>query len=108
MKIFVSGDAAALAVGADAVAAAVGGEVVRNGSRGMFELEPLLEIETPAGRIGFARVEPDDVPAASRAIESLFDAWENGTSIARSDPAAVAEYERRNLTAKLARALDSM
>jgi formate dehydrogenase iron-sulfur subunit len=63
MRVFVPGDAAACAVGADAVAAAAGGNVIRNGSRGMFELEPLLEIETEAGRIGFARVTPEDVPA---------------------------------------------
>jgi glycosyltransferase involved in cell wall biosynthesis len=53
-------------------------------------------------------VEPDDAVAASRAIETLYDAWKNGTAIARPDASAVAVYERRNLTAKLARALDSM
>jgi hypothetical protein len=53
-------------------------------------------------------VEPYDVSGASRAIETLFDAWENGTSIAQPDASAVAAFERRNLTAKLARALDSM
>jgi formate dehydrogenase iron-sulfur subunit len=64
MRVFVPGDAAAIAVGADAVAAAVtGAELIRNGSRGMFELEPLLEIETEAGRVGFARVAPEDVSA---------------------------------------------
>ncbi len=62
MRIFVPGDAAAVAVGADEVAAAVGEGVVRNGSRGMFELEPLLEIETPEGRVGYARVTGEDVP----------------------------------------------
>jgi formate dehydrogenase iron-sulfur subunit len=61
MRIFVPGDAAAVAVGADAVAAAVGEGVIRNGSRGMFELEPLLEVETPEGRVGYARVTADDV-----------------------------------------------
>jgi formate dehydrogenase iron-sulfur subunit len=66
MRIFVPGDAAAVAVGADAVAAAVGAGVVRNGSRGMFELEPLLEMETPEGRIGFARLAPEDVPDVLR------------------------------------------
>ena len=35
--------------------------VVRNGSRGMLWLEPLVEVETEAGRVGFANVEPDDV-----------------------------------------------
>ncbi|HET6348991.1 MAG TPA: glycosyltransferase [Candidatus Krumholzibacteria bacterium] len=53
-------------------------------------------------------VAPDDVDAASRALETLYDHWRNGTSIAHRNAAAVAEYERRNLTAKLARTLDSM
>ncbi|MEA3028814.1 MAG: formate dehydrogenase iron-sulfur subunit [Sphingomonadales bacterium] len=66
MRIFVPGDAAAVAVGADAVAAAVGPDVIRNGSRGMFELEPLLEIETPEGRVGYARLTPEDVPEVLR------------------------------------------
>jgi formate dehydrogenase iron-sulfur subunit len=66
MRIFVPGDAAAVAVGADAVAAAVGAGVVRNGSRGMFELEPLLEMETPEGRIGFARLSAEDVAEVLR------------------------------------------
>jgi formate dehydrogenase iron-sulfur subunit len=66
MRIFVPGDAAAVAVGADAVAAAAGPGVIRNGSRGMFELEPLLEMETPEGRIGFARLAPEDVPEVLR------------------------------------------
>jgi len=66
MRIFVPGDAAAVAVGADEVAAAVGPQVVRNGSRGMFELEPLLEMETEEGRIGFARLAPEDVAEVLR------------------------------------------
>jgi len=66
MRIFVPGDAAAVAVGADEVAAAVGPDVIRNGSRGLFELEPLLEMETADGRIGFARVAAEDVPEILR------------------------------------------
>jgi len=53
-------------------------------------------------------VEPDDVAGASRALETLYEGWVNGTAIAQPDASAVAAYERRNLTAKLARALDSM
>jgi hypothetical protein len=41
--------------------------LVRNGSRGLFWLEPLLEVETQAGRIAFGPVTADDV-------ELLFDA----------------------------------
>ena len=61
-----------------------------------------------AGTRGGICVEPDDVAGASRAIETLYDGWKSGPSIAQPDAAATAMYERRNLTAKLARALDSM
>ena len=57
-------DAAALSVGADEVAqalAATGAVVRRNGSRGLLWAEPLVEVETGAGRVGFAQVTPDDV-----------------------------------------------
>ena len=48
-RVFVPGDAAAVSVGADEVAAAfeaAGVTAVRNGSRGMLWLEPLVEVET--------------------------------------------------------------
>ena len=76
MKIYVPRDAAAKALGADEVAEAVVNEaksrgidvtLVRNGSRGMVFLEPLLEVETPEGRKAFGPVTDADVPA-------LFDA----------------------------------
>ena len=66
MRVFVPKDAAALAVGAEAVAgafAAAGCEVVRTGSRGLLWLEPLVEIETPAGRLAYGPITPSDVPA---------------------------------------------
>ena len=71
MRVFVPRDAGAIAVGADAVARALVREaaarghdvdVVRNGSRGMYWLEPLVEVETPAGRIAYGPVTPRDVP----------------------------------------------
>jgi len=52
-RVFVPADAAAVSVGADDVAAAfeaAGAQVVRNGSRGMLWMEPLVELETGAGR----------------------------------------------------------
>jgi formate dehydrogenase iron-sulfur subunit len=76
IKIFVPLDMAAKAVGADKVASAIAKEaaarnldvqIVRNGSRGLLWLEPLVEVETPGGRIGFGNVKVSDVP-------SLFDA----------------------------------
>ncbi|QYN40194.1 formate dehydrogenase [Pseudonocardia sp. DSM 110487] len=63
-RVYVPRDSAARSVGADAVAeriAAAGAEVVRTGSRGMLWLEPLVEVETPAGRVGYGPVAPEDV-----------------------------------------------
>ncbi len=69
--IYVPRDAAALAMGADAVAAALQAQltaaghtvhIVRNGSRGLFWLEPLVEVATPAGRVAYGPVTVDDVP----------------------------------------------
>ncbi|PKW28102.1 NADH-ubiquinone oxidoreductase-F iron-sulfur binding region domain-containing protein [Phycicoccus duodecadis] len=64
--VWVPCDAAAVSVGADDVAhalTAAGATVRRNGSRGMLWLEPLVEVETPTGRIGFANVTPEQVGA---------------------------------------------
>jgi formate dehydrogenase iron-sulfur subunit len=63
-------DAAALAVGAEAVAGAIAAEavrlgqaieIVRTGSRGLFWLEPLVEVETLAGRVAYGPVAAGDV-----------------------------------------------
>ncbi|CAJ48428.1 formate dehydrogenase beta subunit [Bordetella avium] len=71
IRIYVPRDAAALAVGADEVAAAILAEserlnqpvdIVRNGSRGLLWLEPLVEVATPEGRVAYGPVSPDDVP----------------------------------------------
>ena len=71
VTVYVPRDAAALSVGAEEVAQAIartaaarGDEVrlIRNGSRGLLWLEPLVEVGTPAGRIAYGPVAPDDVP----------------------------------------------
>jgi formate dehydrogenase iron-sulfur subunit len=60
--IFVPRDAAALALGADGVAAALASyaNVVRTGSRGLFWLEPMVEVATPAGRVAYGPVNVED------------------------------------------------
>jgi len=72
IKIFVPRDSAALALGADAVAQAILAEaarrnmdvkLVRNGSRGMLWLEPLVEVQTAKGRVAYGPVSPEDVAA---------------------------------------------
>jgi formate dehydrogenase iron-sulfur subunit len=69
-RIFVPRDAIALALGSDAVERAIIAavrrrgidvEIVRTGSRGLFWLEPMVEVETARGRIAYGPVAPDDV-----------------------------------------------
>jgi formate dehydrogenase iron-sulfur subunit len=76
ISVYVPRDSTALALGADRVAKAVLVEaekrgvdlrVIRNGSRGMFWLEPMIEIETPEGRVAYGPVGEEEVAA-------LFDA----------------------------------
>lgn len=71
VTIYVPRDSAALAIGADEVATALQAEaarrgldvkLVRNGSRGLFWLEPLVEVAMPTGRIAYGPVTPEDVP----------------------------------------------
>ena len=70
-RIYISRDAGAIAVGAERVAAAISDaakratldiEIVRNGSRGLYWLEPLVEVETPNGRFAYGPIKPGDVP----------------------------------------------
>ena len=77
LRLYVPGDAAALAVGADAVAAGIAAqaaaryiqiEIVRNGSRGAFELETLVEVESAQGRIGYGPIDPHDVAGLADAL----------------------------------------
>jgi formate dehydrogenase iron-sulfur subunit len=75
-RLYVPGDSGALAAGADRVATALRNEaqrrgldvaITRNGSRGLYWLEPLVEVETAQGRVAYGPIAPDDVG-------SLFDA----------------------------------
>jgi len=68
MKIYLPLDSAAVALGADEIAGAIRAQrpdvtIIRNGSRGMVWLEPLVEVETPAGRMAFGPMTLEDVPA---------------------------------------------
>jgi formate dehydrogenase iron-sulfur subunit len=74
--IFVPGDSGALALGADKVASAIEREIaargldaklVRNGSRGAYFLEPMVEVATASGRVAYG-------PVAARDVSALFDA----------------------------------
>jgi formate dehydrogenase iron-sulfur subunit len=69
--LFISNDTSSRSIGAREVEAALRTEQTRRGSfhlaltgsRGAFFLEPLIEVDTPAGRVGYANVRAEDVPA---------------------------------------------
>lgn len=128
MKIWLPRDAAALALGAGDVAETLLAEagargidltLVRNGSRGMIWLEPLLEIDTPDGRIGFGPVTPADVamildapdshPKALGLVEALpWMARQTRLTFARCgviDPLSLADYKAHGGLSGLRRAM---
>jgi formate dehydrogenase iron-sulfur subunit len=76
VTVYVPMDSAALSVGAEAVAEAIAQEarrrgldvkIARNGSRGLFWLEPLVEVDGAQGRLAYGPIGPADVA-------SLFEA----------------------------------
>lgn len=75
-RVYIPCDTSAVALGADKVAQALEEQaqqqgltltIIRNGSRGLFWLEPMLEVETAQGRVAYGPVRPSDVA-------SLFEA----------------------------------
>jgi formate dehydrogenase iron-sulfur subunit len=132
IRVHVPGDAAALAVGADRVAAAVAREagarglavqIVRTGTRGMVWLEPLLEVQTPSGMVGYGPVRPQDVaglfeagflqgaPHPLRIGDPALHPWQTAQTrltfgrCGVIDPLSVAEYRAAGGYAGLDRAL---
>ncbi|HEY1943377.1 MAG TPA: NADH-ubiquinone oxidoreductase-F iron-sulfur binding region domain-containing protein [Roseiarcus sp.] len=76
VRLMIPADSAAISVGANRVAQAIADEagsrgvaltVVRTGSRGLFWLEPMIEVETPQGRFAYGPIAPGDAA-------SLFEA----------------------------------
>jgi formate dehydrogenase iron-sulfur subunit len=77
LRIFVPRDAGAVAVGADEVALAleqaaskrgVPADIVRTGSRGLYWLEPMVEVATPQGRVAFGPLTQADAAAVLDAM----------------------------------------
>ena len=125
MKIYVPLDSAALALGANDVTDAITAEarargldveLIRNGTRGMIWLEPLVEVETDTGRIGYGAMSADDVPAlldgklaSLGLVEDL--PWMKGQTrltfqrCGVIDPLSLADYETHGGLAGLRRAI---
>jgi len=77
LRIYVPGDAASVACGADELAEAIAAsvrrrkidiEIMRNGSRGLHWLEPMLEVVVGGKRIAYGPVEISDVESVLDAI----------------------------------------
>jgi formate dehydrogenase iron-sulfur subunit len=132
VTVYVPGDAGALSVGAGEVARAITAEaarrrtkvkLVRNGSRGAYWLEPLVEIATAEGRLAYGPVSVADVAGlfdadflnggshalSLGAAESM--AWLKGQQrltferVGITDPASVADYVKHGGYQGLTRAL---
>jgi formate dehydrogenase iron-sulfur subunit len=106
-RIFVPRDASAVSVGAERVVRAIeheaqsrglAVEIVRNGSRGLYWLEPLIEIETGGQRVAYGPVRPEDVAG-------LFDAgWlQGGTHALCHGPSEDIPYLKRQTRLTFAR-----
>jgi formate dehydrogenase iron-sulfur subunit len=70
IDVYVPRDASALSLGAEAVARAIDAEartrradvrIIRNGSRGLYWLEPMVEVATAAGRVAYGPVKASNV-----------------------------------------------
>jgi formate dehydrogenase iron-sulfur subunit len=125
MRIWVPRDAAAKALGAEAVVVAICAEaeargldveILRNGSRGMIWLEPLVEVERDGVRHGYGPMTAEQVPALfDGSLESLgpveeipFFARQDRLTFARVgriDPLSLSDYEAHGGLAGLRRAV---
>jgi len=134
ITVYVPRDAAARSVGADAVAHAIARDatargldisLVRNGSWGLFWLEPLVEVDVDGTRIAYGPIETTDVPGLfesgflrggshprrlgpTRDIEYL-KAQERLTfaRVGLTDPLSLEDYRAHEGYAGLARALET-
>ena len=106
--VYVPRDATALALGAEAVATAIAAEaarrkldvrVVRNGSRGAFWLEPLVEVQTAAGRMAYGPVRAGDV--ASLFEGGFLDGKKHSLSLGAVDSIPYLQKQQRLTMARI-------
>ncbi len=127
-RIFIPRDSTALALGAEKVARAIAEaaqrlglaiDIVRTGSRGLYWLEPLVEIERDGLRLGYGPLTPEDAeavlaggdhPKALGPVEDIpYLKQQQRLIFARcgvADPLSLADYEAHGGGKGLKRALD--
>jgi hypothetical protein len=100
-KVFVPSDTAARSLGAEAVADAVRREaerrgvrveIVRNGSRGLYWLEPLVEVEVAGRRLAYGPIESADVAGLFEA--GFLTGGEHDRRSARPSPFRISRRRR--------------
>jgi len=129
IKVFVPRDSAAISVGADFVANKLANlddiELIRNGSRGLFWLEPMVEVDSDQGRIAYGPVSAGDLESllAAGMLEGKQDhdlclgqvddipylAKQQRLTFERAgiiDPTSLEDYQAHNGYLGLSRALD--
>ncbi len=101
MRVFISQDSSALSIGAGAVADALEREaasrngaleLVRTGSRGLFWLEPMIEVERDGRREGYGPVSASDVPSI---LDALADDRAHPLHLGPLDDLLVAQGQKR-------------
>src|SRR5579872_6682595 len=106
LRLYIPIDAGALAVGAEEVAAAIRAaaarqavalDIVRTGSRGLYWLEPMVEVETPAGREAYGPLAAADADSVLAAMTS------NGPHALRLGPTEEIPWLKRQTRLTFAR-----
>lgn len=104
LKLFIPCDSVARAVGADEVTDALVAEaerrqlpldIQRTSSRGLYWLEPLLELDSDAGRLGFGPLTAEDVPALLDALSG--DATNHPLALGRVEELPYLKSQQRLL-----------
>jgi formate dehydrogenase iron-sulfur subunit len=92
IAVYVPRDSSALSLGAEEVADAIAREaanrgvnirLIRNGSRGLYWLEPMVEVATPRGRVAYGPVTVTDVPSLFNA--GMFEGADHKLALGLSD-----------------------
>jgi formate dehydrogenase iron-sulfur subunit len=100
--VYVPRDSSAVSLGANAVADAIAIEatrrkihinLIRNGSRGLYWLEPMVEIATPRGRVAYGPISAADVPALFDA--GFLDGGDHTLSLGLTDDIAYLKRQSR-------------
>ncbi|WP_394689471.1 formate dehydrogenase beta subunit [Hoeflea sp.] len=102
VKIYIPGDSGAVAVGADRLATKLATElkqrnldarIIRNGSRGLYWLEPMVEVETKTGRVAYGPVKVSDLDGLLEA--GLLEGGDHPLALGPTEDIAFLKHQTR-------------